>query len=469
MRILLLPVLCWGWLHSQCQSTKDLLLNRPALDSIVLTQLPEQPGPGLAVIISQGNQEPYTAAFGLANLEHQIPFTGNTISDLGSVAKQFTAFAIALLVEEGKLNLDTPISSFFPKAPDFGITVRQMIHHTSGIREVYDLKSLAGMPREGISQFEAQEVLNNSIDVNFEPGTSYAYCNTAYMLLADIVEHVSGQGFEAFMRDKIFNPLNMHDTYIMDIQGEIFPMRADSYRSDTKHGWVQVYDVSSAYGQGGMYASLWDMKKWMDNLKNRTLGSDNTHELFRTPGKFKDGTTSDYAFGIRVQQWRNVNRLLHSGASAGYRAYVAYYPDFDLQIMLKGNWSGLSVSVLGDKLAAIVLQSQLSVPDPDQMLPVMEKQKPVFSHLSKQKSEQYIGSFYSKELNITYLVERKEDALCLRKGSLSYHEMRSEEEDVFLVPGIGRIHFIREKNGEINGFQINTSRVKRLQFFRTNP
>ena len=118
------------------------------------------------------------------------------------------------------------------------------------------------------------------------------------------------------------------------------------------------------------------------------------------------------------------------------------------------------------KRIAGILQNQLSVPDPDQMLPVTEKQKPVFSHLSKQQAEQYIGSFYSKELNITYLVERKEDALYLWQGSLSYHEMRSEEEDVFLVPGIGRIHFIREKNGEINGFQINTSRVKRLWFLK---
>lgn len=456
-------LLCFGWFFGESQGTYDIMPNTQELDSIVQSALPNKEGPGLAVIIAQGDDVLYEKGFGLANIEHQIPFTTATISDLGSVAKQFTAFAIAMLADEGKLGLDDPITRYFPDAPDFGITIRHMIHHLSGLREIYTMKSLAGNPRSGISQFEAQELLLRSDAVNFEPGSDYAYCNTGYMLLADIIVQVSNTSFEPFMQDRIFRPLGMNDTYIMDIQGETFPNRADSYRFDPEYGWVQVYDVSSAYGQGGMYASLTDVKKWLDNFRTQKVGSKAVHELIVRPAVLTDGSPTDYAFGMVSENWQGVERLLHTGSSAGYRAYVAYYPAFDLAIMFKGNWDRLNSIRLGNRLLEALLKEKLQKTNlkPEQSVNGVIDNAPPYT---PDQLDEFTGAFYSEALDITYTLSYYQETLELSKGKISNHLLEKEKIDQFEVEGIGKLTFVRDDAGSIIGFYIHTPGVRHLWF-----
>jgi len=463
MRLSFLILLLILPFFGESQTGYSAEMNNASLTALIEEYVPAN-GPGLAVQIMRGDNLLYVKGFGKANVEHDIPFTPSTVSDLGSVAKQFTAFGIALLADEGKLDLDADIRSFFPEAPDFGkpVKVRHMVHHTSGLREIYSMKAMAGNPRSGISQFEAQELLTYSEELNFEPGERWLYCNTSYMLLADIIEQVSGQTFEEFMQDRIFHPLGMQDTYIMDVQGETFPNRADSYREDEKYGWVQVYDVSSAYGQGGFYSSLHDLAKWVGNFRTRQVGSDAVHELLRTAGTLNDGESTGYGFGLFVDDWRGVPRLSHGGASAGYRSYVAYFPDQQLQIITKGNWSGMNAAGMATALAEKLLGDALEDPEPrDRGQQVTEEEPYTFSgDLTK-----YVGRYYAPELDVYCEVVEEDGKLFLKSRMFGMGELEPVADHEFFGRGIGLLRFQQNKN-KVYEFRLDEGRVLNLRFDR---
>lgn len=463
MRLKLFTLLLVLPFFGESQTGITAEVNNATITAIIEGFVPED-GPGLAVQIMRGDNLLYVKGFGKANVEHDIPFTPSTVSDLGSVAKQFTAFGIALLSDEGKLDLDADIRTFFPEAPDFGtpVTVRQMIHHTSGLREIYSMKAMAGNPRSGISQFEAQELLKYSEELNFEPGERWLYCNTSYMLLADIIEQVSGQSFEEFMQNRIFQPLGMEDTYIMDIQGETFPDRADSYREDEKYGWVQVYDVSSAYGQGGFYSSLHDLAKWVGNFRTRQIGSDALHQLIRTPGVLNDGESTGYGFGLFVEDWRGVPRLSHGGSSAGYRSYVAYFPDQELQIITKGNWSGMNSAGIVNALAEQLLGDDLEPPAVRGRSREVTEEEPYAFSGSLQR---YEGRYYAPELDVYCEIVEEDGKLFIENRLFGKRELEPVADREFFGQGVGLLRF-QQKNNKVFEFRLDEGRVLNLRFDR---
>lgn len=427
----------------------------------IMAAYTESGEPGAAVAIVQGDTAVLSKGYGLANIEHDIPMTPQTISDIGSVAKQFTAFAIALLAEEGKLDLDADIRTWFPESPDFGITVRQMVHHISGLREIYTAKSIAGNPREGISQFEAQELLRYAEELNFPAGSQYAYCNTAYMLLADIVAEVSGMRFEDFMRKRIFEPLGMHDTYIMDVQGETFPNRADSYTYTPQGTFRQVYDVSSAYGQGGMYTTMDDLVKWLHNLSQGTVGGPEVLQQIRQRGVLTNGDTLDYAFGLVIDEWQGLQRISHTGSSAGYRAYLAWYPTKELGVLIKANRADINVTRTGALLADAYLQVIPREPEANEERP--EQSAPEIEPMTAAERNARLGAYYSPELDVWYEVVEHEGQLALKKRIRGVMPLTQKADGAF-ASRLGAIRFIRADNGAIAGFRLDAGRVLNLRF-----
>lgn len=222
--------------------------------------------PGIAVAYFEGGRTVFQKAYGLANLEHGIAWQTDTVSDAGSVSKQFMGFAMVLLEEEGKLSLDDDIRTHLPELPDFGhpITIDDLIYHRSGLREIY--ATLAMIGRRGgdaIFQEEAQTLVKHQAELQFEPGSRYLYNNTEYMLLADIVEVVTGMEFHDWMRERIFAPLGMDDTTIMTRQGQVIPRVATSYSRNRNGEWSQIYDNSTIQGAGGIYTTVEDLGKWI--------------------------------------------------------------------------------------------------------------------------------------------------------------------------------------------------------------
>ena len=293
-----------------------------------LEYLTKEVRPGCAIgIIKEGKTE-LMKGFGLANLEHQIPFTPETVSDIGSVAKQMTCMGIILLAQGGKLMLDDPIRKYFPDSPDFAekITIRHLIHHTSGLREIYGTQAIAGMrPGDAIYQEDAVKLLMQSKELNFEPGSDFSYCNTGYMLLAEIISQVSGQSFEAWMRENIFLPLGMKNTYIMNKPGEVFPNAATSYILGKDTTYTQLYDNSTVQGAGGVYTTIPDLLRWIDNYRSQKLGGYLVREKMEEQGVIKGDKSINYAFGLRKWDFKGMEWIGHTGSSAGYRTLMGYF------------------------------------------------------------------------------------------------------------------------------------------------
>jgi len=441
---------------------QEPLAQNPAARVDQIMSAYDEPGePGAALAVVQGGETVLSKGYGLANIEHSIPMTPQTNSDIGSVAKQFTAFAIALLAEEGKLDLDANIHTWFPETPDLGITVRHMVHHISGLREIYTAKSIAGNPREGISQFEAQELLRYAEELNFPPGSQYAYCNTAYMLLADIVAEVSEMPFEDFMHTRIFEPLGMHDTYIMDVQGEIFPNRADSYTYTAEGAFKQVYDVSSAYGQGGMYTTMDDLVKWLHNLSQGTVGGAAVLQQIRQRGVLTNGDTLDYAFGLVIDEWQGLDRISHTGSSAGYRAYLAWYPAEELGILIKANRADFNVTRTGELLADAYLDLIPEAPQKVEEKEEAQGSKP--TPLSAAERAARLGSYYSPELDVWYQVVEQDGQLALKNRIRGVMPL-TQKEDAIFDSRLGSVQFTRTNEGAITGFRLDAGRVLNLRF-----
>ena len=248
------------------QAQVTTLDERSAVDELMADYHGE---PGAVFAVVRQGKVVFAEGYGVANLEHGIPLGRETVLDIGSVAKQFTAFAIALLADEGALSLDDDIRTHLPEVPDFGdvITIRHMVHHMSGLREIYTSEGIAGRQNgDAVQQADALRLTEHMHELNFTPGDQYLYCNTAYMMLADIVARASGMPFPQFMEERVFGPVGMHHTTIMSKLGQSIPGVAESYSPDDE-GFVRVFDNSSLYGAGGMYSTVDDLALWMNNYE----------------------------------------------------------------------------------------------------------------------------------------------------------------------------------------------------------
>lgn len=427
----------------------------------------EQPGCAIGVI--KDGAVVFAEGYGLANLEHRIPFTPETISDIGSVAKQITDFGIVLLLQEGKLKLTDDIRKYLPEVPDFGqvIEVQHLIHHTSGLREIYETEAIRGnRGGDAIFQEDVLRLVERQQELNFPPGDQYMYCNTAYALLAEIIERVSETKFEDWMQQRIFEPLGMTDTRIMDVQGEIFPNTADSYyyrRSDNTY--TKAFDNSTIRGQGGVYTSLNDMLSWMKNLMDPKLGGKEAMEQMTSCGILNNGDTLDYAFGLTVEDYRDMPSIWHSGSSAGYRSLLYIFPEHDLGIMIKNN--SPEVPVLG--LLKVVTEHFMG-DELGEMPPKSQRQVPAeVISLPAEGLKSFAGKYFSPELETYYELYVAEGKLMARNFRQGAFELKPVGKDSFEGSrGYFRnIRFERSEEGEINGLRVSNGRVLNLLFVKS--
>lgn len=417
--------------------------------------------PGCAIGVLHYGDVVFSKGYGLANLDYRLAFTPQTVSDIGSVAKQFTAMAILLLEREGKLQLQADIRKYLPEVPDFGNTIRviDLLHHTSGIREIYATEELAGYrPGDGILQEDALTLVTHSSELNFKPGDAYSYCNTAFMLLAEIIHRVSGQPFEDYMREHIFHPLGMDHTFIMDHRGEWFPGTATSYGEESDGHYVQVYDNSTVQGAGGMYTTLDDMMKWLNNYRTPVVGGPQLIAKMKVPAILNNGDTLDYALALDVGDYRGQPAFGHTGSSAGYRAHLLVFPDLDLGILVKTNTPGIPIR---DIIQVVVEELGHRTLDP--IPSVQPESKPPF--IPAQELKSYAGNYFSPELQTSYKVLVEKDHLVLwhfRRGEFNLEPVSA---DLFDASG-WEIQFERDARGHLTGLRMNGGGVQRMWFVK---
>ena len=313
-------------------------------------------GPGCAVGVSRGGQTLLLRGYGMANLETGTPITPATIFESGSVAKQFTAAAVMLLVRDGKLSLSDPVRKFFPEMPEYDkpITVHHLLTHTSGLREWSSLVAWAGWPRGSRAHTQADllDVAFRQRSLNYPVGEYYSYTNTGYAIATSLVERLSGKSFADFTRERIFQPLGLTHTSWRDDFTEIVPGRAQAY-SRGNDGWRLDTPFENVVGPGGMLTTVGDWLAWNDALTNRKLGwvTDSLERQMR----LNSGREIQYAHGLMQLRYRGLREVSHSGSTGGYSTYLARYPDRQLSIAVLCNSSQSAPGAYVRQLASAIV------------------------------------------------------------------------------------------------------------------
>src|SRR5688572_11031204 len=317
--------------------------------------------PGGAVGIIKDGGLIYVKGFGAANLEHQIPISPQSIFFIGSVAKQFTAFSILLLEEQGKLRLDDEIQKYLPDFPRYQapITINHLIHHTSGLRDLFGLLFLEGRSYlDHLSEEEAYAILKNQKSLNFSPGERQSYTNSGYFLLGTIVKAASGITLREFADKNIFSPLGMKNTFYLDDNTQIIRNKAESYlKIRDKEGFqnqIRRYDL---VGSAGIYTNVEDLFLWDQNFYHNKLGNATQAIVDKMLDEWvlNNGQRTGYSFGLGVSYLNGIKRVNHVGGHAGYTAILSRYPEEKLSVIILSNRSDGNVSALSSRVADIFI------------------------------------------------------------------------------------------------------------------
>jgi CubicO group peptidase (beta-lactamase class C family) len=319
--------------------------------------------PGCSVGVGVDGRPVIEKGFGMADLERGVPNRGDTIFEAGSVSKQFTAAAVLLLSREGRLSLDDPIRRHFPELPEYEtpVTIRQMLTHTSGLRDWGSVAGIAGWPRTTRVHTHAHvlDILSRQQALNFPAGTRWSYSNSGYNLAAILVSRVSGMSFAEFTRRRIFEPLGMTRTSWRDDHTRIVPGRALAYdRQDD--GYHLEMPFENVHGNGGLLTTVGDLVKWTRNFKSPVVGDAGLVAEQTTPGRFADGQAHDYGLGVWVGEYRGTREIRHSGSTAGYRAYLSLFPETQTTVAVLCNAGNASAEALTYKVVDVVLGPSLT-------------------------------------------------------------------------------------------------------------
>jgi CubicO group peptidase (beta-lactamase class C family) len=319
--------------------------------------------PGCAVGVSARGRSVLEKAYGMADLEHDVKNTPDTIFEAGSVSKQFTAAAVLLLERDGKLSLDDEVRKYIPELPDYGapLTIRYMLNHTSGLRDWGSVAAIAGWPRTTRVHTHAHvlDIVSRQRSLNFPSGTRWSYSNTGYNLATIIVARVGGESFANFSKKRIFEPLGMTRTSWRDDYRRIVPGRAIAY-SPAPGGYRLNMPFEDVHGNGGLLTTVGDMLRWTASFTQHTLGDERFVREQQAPGRFNDGQQHEYALGLRIATYKGVREVGHSGSTAGYRAYLADYPDQRVSVGVLCNVSSGNAGEYAHAVADLYLGSAVS-------------------------------------------------------------------------------------------------------------
>jgi CubicO group peptidase (beta-lactamase class C family) len=522
--------------------------------------------PGASVAVVKDGMVVYRKGFGSAQLEYNIPITPSTVFHVASVSKQFTAMAALMLEAQGKLSLDDDIRKHLPWVPDMGkkITIRHLVHHTSGLRDQWSLLVMGGWRIDDIiTQDHIIDLVKRMKELNFEPGAQYMYCNTGYTLMAEIVSAASGKPFEQWCDENIFKPLGMTSTHFHKEVDMIVKNRAYSYDRNDKKEFVKSLLNYSNVGATSLFTTVEDLVNWMRNFDEKRLADEKVMKRFLTKGVLNDGKEIEYACGISVSEYKGLPTYSHGGGDAGFRSYLLYFPAQKLGVTVLSNYANFNVRRVTEQIADIYLDGKLKTAAPaaaaaktaekkrkaikisarklktftgtywlerakllrkiavekgklyyvrdtgrrSELAPVSittfkmkefpavtvafsdnrgthygsitlnvpnspplkGKWTPPFDP-AKLKLNEYIGTYYSEELDFYYHLKLEKGKLYVRSRNADSDPLKALIKDNFsYYGGYATIKFQRDGNGGITGFFLNTPRVLNLRFKKQKP
>ncbi len=425
--------------------------------------------PGAELAISRNGQVIFSKAWGMADLEHTTPLTTNSVLEAGSVSKQFTAAAILLLEQQGKLSLDDDVRKHIPELPDYGkvITLRHMMQHTSGLKDWGSIMELAGWGRgsRAYTNEYALYVVSKQESLNNNPGDEYIYSNSNYNLLAVIVQRVTGLTLAAFTERNIFQPAGMKHTGWRDNYRKVVKDRAIAY---SKSGQLYFTNMpnENAYGNGGLLTTAEDLLTWNQYYLSGKFGSPSLLPNQTATRPLNNGRRNGYGAGLVTDSINGWKAISHTGATASYRAYLEHFPDAGLSIAWLSNTSAFDNDTFNLSNAV----RKLFLPDRRiaRSRPAnssSDSVKAILGDTSAANMESYVGVYYSREAEATYNLVYKGGKLLLEIKPMFTFILTSAPKDVFNFP-LGQITFVRDGQKKVTEFRVSISRARNVVFRR---
>lgn len=430
--------------------------------------------PGASVAVLKDGRIVLERGYGLAQLEYEMPNTPSTVFHVASVSKQFTAFAIALLERQGRLSVHDDVRIHIPEFPDLGetVTLWHLIHHTSGVRDQWELLGMAGWRLDDvITKDHVLSLMERQRELNFPPGSEYLYSNMGYTLLAEVVERVSGQRFPDFLEAQVFEPLGMTRTHMHDDHEHVVPGRAYSYRGGPEDGWRNAVLSYANAGATSLFTTAGDLARWLRNYETAEVGGPGVIERMRERAVLTSGDTIGYAFAIGRGEHRGRETWSHGGADAGFRSFVLHVPEEGLGVVVVSNAASFNSGRMAHEVADLWLGDAVTADEEEESDGAEEAGRERQERPTPSPAElaAYAGTYYSPELDVLYHVELGDDGLEVRHQRLGTIPLRpGDEADEFAGSRwpVRRLAFGRGDDGAVEGFRLTGGRVRNLRFVR---
>lgn len=405
-----------------------------ALDS-VFRDLDRTNRPGCAVSVMRKGRVAAARGYGMANLEYGVPIEPSSVFHVASVSKQFTAFAVGLLVADGLVSWDDDIREYVPELPETGhrITLDHLAHHTSGLRDQWELLIMAGWRWEAdvVRQRDVLHVLGRQRDLNFTPGTDFLYSNSGYTLLAAVVERVTGESLREFARERIFGPLDMDRTVFRDDHETLVPERAYAYAPDSAEGWKISIPDFAIVGASSLFTTVEDLAKWERNLRTGEVGGPQVVDGMLHRVRI-GGERHGYAHGLVVEEHRGLRTVSHGGADAGYRSHFLRYPDQDLAVAVLCNEPEAAPGDRAQDVAELYLDGEFREPE--------EEERASGARLPDDAPVERLAGWYVSpvtDLPLRVSIRDEGDGLTLARGNRSSRPLTVASDSMFEVAGSG--------------------------------
>ena len=403
-----------AWSPVQADTVFDPAM-APLIDEI-FAEYAKPGSPGCAFALYDRGRVLYDKGYGLASIEHGVAIDPRrTVFDIGSTSKQFTAASILLLAQEGKLELDDSVREYVPELPGyFGkVTLDHLLHHPGGVPDYIGLLSLGGVNVEDhATDADALRAIARQRALDFEPGTEHSYSNSGYFLLSLVVRKASGKSLREFAQERIFRPLGMDHTRVLDDHSLVIPHRAASYEPRPDGTWASSTSAWEQTGDGAVQTTVMDLAKWNANFHAPKIGGEALIEQLQQAGTLDDGRPITYARGLMVDKYRGLRRVQHGGAWMGFRAELMRFPDTGIAAAALCNVGSSSPSALLARVVDVVLERHLQpAPDASANLANVNTATMDAAKTPLAQPDRYIGTYYGPSQALVRRIEHRDGSL----------------------------------------------------------
>lgn len=474
-------VLVFGGLSASAASAADDK-KAVAVDEIFV-DLTKAGSPGCALGVYRDSKVVYSKGYGLANLEENVPITPQSVFDIGSTSKQFTAASILLLEKQGKLSINDDVRKYIPELPDYGqkVTILHLLNHTSGLRDYLTLMDLAGINTDGVTTDEdALQIIFRQKALNFAPGSDWLYSNTGFFLLSVIIKRVSGKSLREFTAENIFTPLGMTHTQYRDDHTSLIADRALAYDAMEKGPGYRL-DVSyfEQTGDGAVHTSVEDLLKWDENFYSGQIGGKEFLTEIQEQGKLNSGKVLNYAKGLFIQDYRGLHTVSHGGSWGGYRAELLRFPEQRFSVACLCNLGSARPSNRAHRVADIYLASLMKPKEVNAEVEAKHEKVQIPVSQTTEQLKSYRGDYWSEELGVAYRLGIADGQLKVialldaagspHTGNLPLIAFEATAKDKFEIEEEKiTIQFERDPQQGVKGFTLDAGRTRGMIFTRRN-